>query len=353
MVIPHHRFGQTTIAKVRNSQELNQILIDPWLESKSIIIKPNWATVETAYFTDSETLRMLFEALDSRIIITESHIFTRSQTYPVKGMNFNVGEKELSAESFLFGDGWRWLIKNPDWDWFKKGGYWEWMRKEEKDFLDNFGFTDLFKEFNVDYVNVTDEVWSGRIADPTKVKRAVESRFSPVQAEKLFNMVPKKLYELRGSTFISFASLLHHASFTLKNMFGMIPDPIRSWWHGPKSLRTASSILDINKVYHSLFNVYGICEALKNTAFHDPEGEYRSRFLSDVIYNVVKDLGIIVFGRNLASLDAILLGLTEGSIIVSDEVNRKPIKLALEEFGAIDEEVIKEAKMMAGDWLKQ
>ena len=100
MVIPHHRFGQTTIAKVRNSQELNQILIDPWLESKSIIIKPNWATVETAYFTDSETLRMLFEALDSRIIITESHIFTRSQTYPVKGMNFNVGEKELSAESW-------------------------------------------------------------------------------------------------------------------------------------------------------------------------------------------------------------------------------------------------------------
>ncbi|MEE8570602.1 MAG: hypothetical protein V3S97_06390 [Candidatus Bathyarchaeia archaeon] len=353
MEIPHHKFGQTSIAKVRNSQELRQVLDEPWLESESIIIKPNWATVEQGYFADTETLRMLFEALDSKITITESHIFTRSQTYPVKGMNFNVGEKELSAESFLFGDGWRWLIKNPDWDWFKKGGYWEWMRKEEKDFLDNFGFTDLFKEFNVDYVNVTDEVWSGRIADPTKVKRAVESRFSPVRAEKIFNMVPKKLYELRGSTFISFASLLHHASFTLKNMFGMIPDPIRSWWHGPKSLRTASSILDINKVYHSLFNVYGICEALKNTAFHDPEGEYKSRFLSDVVYNVVKDLGIIVFGRNLASLDAILLRLTEGSIVVSDEVNRKPIKLALEEFGAIDEEVLKEAKMMVGDWLRQ
>lgn len=349
MVIPHHRFGQTTIAKVRNSQELKQILIDPWLESNSIIIKPNWATVETAYFTDSETLRMLFETLDSHITITESHIFFRSQNYPVKGMNFNVGELELDSGSFLLGDGWKWLIKNPNWDWFKKGGYWDWIRKEEKAFLDDFGFTDLFKEFNVDYVNVTDEVWSGRIADPTEVKRAVESRFSPVQ-EKLYNMVPKKLYELRGSTFISFASLLHHASFTLKNMFGMIPDPIRSWWHGPKSLRIASSILDINKVYHSLFNVYGICEALKTTAFHHPEGEYRSKILG-YDYNIVKDLGVVVFSRNLASLDAILLSLMEGSIYVSDEVNRKPIMLALKEFGAIDEEILKEAKMKVGNWL--
>ncbi len=352
MVIPHHKFGLTSIAKVSNSQELRQVLNDPWLESESIIIKPNWATTELGYFADAETLKMLFEALDSKITITESHIFTRSQTYPEKGMNFNVGEKELSAASFLFGKGWNWLIRNPDWDWFKNGGYWDWIRKEEKDFLDDFGFTDLFQEFNVDYVNVTDEVWSGRIADPEDVKRAVESRYDPVQSKKLYDMVPKKLFKLRGSTFISFASLLHHASFTLKNMFGMIPDPIRSWWHGPKSKKTASSIVDINRVYHSLFNVYGICEALKNTAHHNPEGEYRSRFLSDVVYDIVKDMGIVVFGRNLAHLDAFLLSLMEGSIYVSDELNRKTIMLAQEEFGAIDQDVLLAAKMKMGDWLK-
>jgi hypothetical protein len=352
MQIPHHRFGQTTIAKVRNSQELKQVLVEPWLESETIIIKPNWATVETAYFTDAETLRILFETLDSHIIITESHIFTRSQTYPEKGMNFNVGEKELTAESFLFGEGWKWLIKNPDWDWFKMGGYWDWIRKEEKDFLDYFGFTDLFQEFNVDYVNVTDEVWSGRIADSEDVKKAVESQYNAVHTEKLYGMVPKKLYELRGSTFISFASLLHHASFTLKNMFGMIPDPIRSWWHGPKSKKTASSIIDANKVYHSLFNVYGICEALKNTAYHNPEGEYRSRVVSDFVYDIVKDMGIVVFGRNLAHLDAFLLSIMEGSIYVSDKINRKPIMLAQKEFGAIDQDVLLAAKMKVGDWIK-
>ena len=90
---------------------------------------------------------------------------------------------------------------------------------------------------------------------------------------------------------------------------------------------------------------------MKTTAFHHPEGEYRSKIF-DSFYNVVKDLGVVVFGRNLASLDAILLNLNEGSIFVSDEVNRKPIILALEEFGAIDEEILQEAKMMVGDWLK-
>jgi hypothetical protein len=352
MVITHHKFGLTSIAKVSNSQELRQVLNDPWLESENIIIKPNWATTEFGYFADTETLRMLFEALDSKITITESHIFTRFQNYPVKGMNFNVGEKELSAESFLFGEGWRWLFKNPDWDWFKKGGYWNWMRKEEKAFLDDFGFTDLFQEFNVDYVNVTDEVWSGRIADSNEVKKAVESQYSPVHTEKLYDMVPKKLYQMRGSTFISFASLLHHASFTMKNMFGMIPDPIRSWWHGPNSKKIASCIIDVNKVYHSHFNVFGICEALKNTAYHNSEGEHRSRFLSDVVYDIVKNMGIVVFGRNLVHLDAFLLSLMEGSIVVNDELNRKPIMLAQKEFGAFDQDVLLEAMGKVGNWLK-
>jgi hypothetical protein len=48
------------------------MLVDPWLESETIIIKPNWVTNEPADFTDSEALRALFDALDSRIVVTES-----------------------------------------------------------------------------------------------------------------------------------------------------------------------------------------------------------------------------------------------------------------------------------------
>jgi len=47
--------------------------------------------------------------------------------------------------------------------------------------------------------------------------------------EELNSMMPKKLYDLRGSTFISFAKLKHYPTFTIKNLFGMIPDPLRPW----------------------------------------------------------------------------------------------------------------------------
>jgi uncharacterized protein (DUF362 family) len=344
--ISHHRFGQTTIAKVSNSDELRQVLVDPWFESETVIIKPNWVSTEPADFTNSKTLRTMLEALDSHIVVTESHTIGRSLNLLKEGMSFTVGDKEVNWKWLLKGDGWNWLIENPDWNWFKKGGHWDQIRKEDKAFLDNYGFTDLFKEFDVSYINVTDEVWSGRIADPTEVKESVESRFKPIHTDKLYSMVPKKLYDLRGSTFISLARLKMYASFTMKNLFGMILDPVRSWWHGPKNSRIAASIVDVNKVYHSLFNVYGICEALYTTAIPHPEGKFEGTYSGK--YNIVEGLGIVAFGRDLVSLDAILLNITDRLIWQS---TKAPIEMAQKEFGVYDREAIKEAKIKVGNWL--
>ena len=349
MSIPHYRFGQTTIAKIRNSDELRQILVDPWLESETIIIKPNWVSREPADFTDSKTLRTILEALDSRIVITESHQINRSLNILKEGMSFTVEGKEVNWKWLLKGDGWNWIIKNPNWDWFRNGGHWDHLKREEKAFLDEWGFTDLFKELNVTYINVTDEVWSGRIADPTEIKRLVEARFKPVKIDKLYRVVPKRLYDLRGTTFISLARLKMYASFTFKNMFGMIPDPVRSWWHGPKHSRIARSIIDINKIYHSIFNVYGVCEALYTRAVPHPEGKFEGIYTGR--YNIMKGSGVIAFGRSLVSLDTILLNLTEQSISQYTEINRVPIETAEEEFGSISREIIKEAKRKVGDWL--
>ena len=347
MSIPYHKFGQITIAKVSNSDELKQILIDPWLESETIIIKPNWVSTAPAAFIDSKTLRMILEALDSHIVVTESH--THSFNLLEDGMSFTIGDREVNWEWFLKDDGWNWFIENPDWDWFKKGGYWDQLKKVDKAFLDEYGFTDLFKEFDVSYINVTDEVWNERIANPTEVKRSVESRFKPVQIDKLYCMIPKKLYDLRGSTFISFAKLKHYASFTIKNIFGMIPDPMRPWWHGLNGSRIATSIIDINKIYHSLFNVYGICEALNATAFPHPEGKFEDLFMGK--YNIIKGFGVVAFGRHLVSLDAILLNLTDQWIKQVTEINKVPIDMAQEEFGAYDKGFLKESKLKVGNWL--
>ncbi len=347
MPLLYHRFGQTTIARVSGSHELRQMLVDPWLGSETVIIKPNWVTNEPADFTESETLRTLFEALDSHIVVTESLNIARSMNLLEAGMSFTVVDEEVNWRWLLKGEGWNWLIENPDWGWFKNGKHWDQIIKEDKAFLDERGFTDLFEEFDVEYVNVTDEVWSGRIADPTEVKRSVESRFKSVRTEKLYSMVPKKLYELRGSTFMSFSKLKHYATFTMKNLFGMIPDPHRAWWHGPNNSRIATSIVNINKVYHSLFNVYGFCEALNSTAVPHAEGKFEGPYGGK--YNIVKDLGVVAFGRDLVSLDAILCTLAERSTL-RKTVDRT-IDVAEEEFGAYEREALEESKMRVGHWL--
>lgn len=295
--IPQHKFGPVSFAKVNDSSELRQVLVDPWLESKTIIIKPNWVSTDPADFTDADTLRMLLEALDSRFVITESYMLHRSMNLLKEGMRFMAGKKEVNWNWLQAGDGWEWLVQNPSWEWFKDSGHWDHLRKEDQAFLEKYGFTDLFEEFNVTYVNVTEEVWNGRIAEPTQIKRQVESKFKPVHFEEVYNLVPKVLYDLRGTTFISFAKLKMYASFTMKNLFGMIPDPIRAWWHGPKHSTLAETVVDINKVYHTLFNVYGICEALKITGVSHPEGKFEGLYSGK--YNVVKDFGVLTFAETL------------------------------------------------------
>lgn len=264
-------------------------------------------------------------------------------------MAFTADGGEVNWRWLLKGDGWRWLYDEPDWGWFREGGHWKQIVREDEAFLDEQGFTDLFEEFGVEYVNTTDEVWRGRHADPAEVKGVVESRFTPVLFERMYGMVPQRLFDLRGSTFISLARLKQYATFTLKNMFGMIVDPMRSWWHGPGNDRIAPSIVDINKVYHSLFNVYGVTTSLHGTAEPNPEGKHLGEYLGR--YDVVEGLGFVACGRDLVSIDSLLLGLTEGRIGVAERVNREPIRLAEEEgLGASDDRALEAAKVKVGDW---
>lgn len=349
MNIPHHRFGSTTVAQVNNSDELRELFHDPWLNSENTVIKPNWVSTDPGEFTDAQTLRILFEALDTRIFVTESYSLLRSMNILREGLNFTVDGKEVNWKWLLKGDGWIWLTKNDDWKWFIEGGHWEQLRKEDKAFRDRHGFTDLFNEFNVTYINVTEEVWNRRTADPGAVKRAVESKFRPILNEKLYDMVPNALYDLRGSTFVSFARLKMYASFTLKNLFGMIPDPLRPWWHGSDGSKIVQSIVDINKVYHSLFNVYGICEALCTSAYIHPDGQFEGVYTGK--YNLAEGSGVIIFGRDLVSIDSILLELSDPSKRWIADFNRTSVKAAEEEFGAVDREATKESIQEVRDWI--
>ena len=128
----------------------------------------------------------------------------------------------------------------------------------------------------------------------------------------------------------------------MKNLFGMIPDPVRAWYHGPKNQRFANAILDITKIYASLFNVYGICEALKTRAIKASEGEYG---VSTFRYNVANNLGIIAYGRHPVSLDAILC-----DILGFDFKDAPYLQLAEKDFGSYDNTHIKEAINKVNNW---
>jgi hypothetical protein len=352
MNLLRHRFGGTTFAKVADSNDLKEALDDPWMESETVVIKPNWVDVEPGGFIDAEIMRTLFEVLDSRIVVTESLHLGRAFNILPDGMAFTADGKEVNWRWLLKGDGWKWLYDKPDWDWFMEGGHWEQIVREDETFLDEQGFNDLFEEFGVEYINTTDDVWRGRHADPAEVKKAVESHFKPVHYERMYGMVPQRLYDLRGSTFISFARLKQYASFTLKNMFGMIVDPMRPWWHGPRNERIASSIVDINKVYHSLFNVYGVLTSLYGTAVPNPQGEYLGEYMGR--YDMVEGFGFVAYGRDLVSIDSLLMGLTEDWIGVVDRVNREPIRLAEEEgLGASDGGSLEKARVKIRSWFTQ
>jgi len=346
MTLIYHRFGQTTLAKVKSSKELRQLFSDPWFNADTIIFKPNWVSKDPADFTDAKTLQMIFETIESNIAVTESYGLYRSLNLLADGLPFIVNEKEVNWKWLLKGDGWNWLIEKEDWDWFKENGHWDQIKQEDQAFLDEQGFTDLFTDFNVNYINVTEEVWRGRIAPPSDMQRQVETRFKPVHTNKIYSMVPKKLYNLRGSMLISLAKLKMYPTFTIKNLFGMIPDPLKPWWHGPKNTRITYSILDINKVYHALFNVYGIGEALNTWAFRHPNGAFEGIYARK--YNVLTNVGVLGIGRNLVALDSILCSLTGFNItdVIGDHINK-----AEEELGTYDRALLRTSQIKTGNWL--
>jgi hypothetical protein len=87
-----------------------------------------------------------------------------------------------------------------------------------------------------------------------------------------------------------------------------------------------------------------------STGFPHPEGKFEGTYGGK--YKIKKDLGIIGFGRDLVSLDSILLHLTESWIITGDNSNLKTIELAKEEgLGLQEKKVFKEAKNKIGYWL--
>ena len=327
------RIGDVTLARVRGAADLRHLLPDDILDSETLIVKPNWFSWHPGNFTDSETLRFLLEVLDTRVVIIEGYTLERQDG----SMKFTVDGEEVD---------WMWILRNPSWEWAKEGRRWDEIRRQDDWFLEKFGFTDLFEEFGVEYINVTEEVWKGRTVDPIIVKDAVGEKFSPAFTDKLYDFLPERLHDLKGSPLISYGKIKGiggaYPSLTMKNLFGLIPDPLRTWWHGPDDSRLANSIVDIAKVYVSFFDLYGICEAINTVTVSNPEGEVKTAWGN---YEIVRDLGVVASGPDLVTLDAVLCGL-----IRVDPEKVGYLMKGEEEFGPYSRALVKKARAVSSDW---
>jgi hypothetical protein len=319
---------------VKGPAELRSLLPDYILDSETLIVKPNWFSPHPANFTDAHALGLLIEALDGKIIVIEGYTLEKHDG----SMKFTVDGSEVD---------WRWVMENPDWGWVREGGRWEEIRRQDEGFLEEHGLRDLLREHGADYVNVTEEIWAGRTVDPGEVKERVEKRYGPVGEEKLYGFMPKALKAHEGVPLISLGKVKGiggtFPSLTLKNLFGLIPDPLRSWWHGPGDARLGESIIDIARVYASYFPLYGVCEAFREATAMSPEGEVEVEWGR---YDVVKELGFASLGGNLMNLDAVT-----SAIMGVDPSKVSYLTLGEAVLGPYDRVQVERAKAASGDWI--
>jgi hypothetical protein len=296
--------------QVKNADMMRRLLEKSGLNSSdSYLVKPNWFFQGKGFYTDPGTLELLLECLD-KVTIIESYTYRR-----------NDDTRTITPENGRLN--------------------WDWIREQDKKFLRATGFDTLFKQYDVEYVNLTEEVWSERIANPENVRKSVEAAFAPVWRKELYEQVPERIYALRGRKLISFAKLkqqpANRVSATLKNIFGNIIDPNRMGWHGEGDRDLARSIVDVNKVYASLFDTVGLCEAIFTAVRYTKEGRYPLPW--DSRYDLTENLGLAFCGDRLVDIDAYL---SQACGIDPNKVEH--LRLAAEVFGEWSASLIEEAK---------
>ena len=291
--------GKVSVDKVRGVEDLKRSLKGFLPVSDTVIVKPNWYSPHPANYTDAHALGLLMDAVDARFIVVEGYSLDRQDG----SLKYTVDGGEVD---------WRWLMSRPDWDWIMEDGRLDLLRAQDRWFLDSHGFTDVMREHDAEYVNVSEERWMGRALDPAEVKERVESRYPPAHTDRVYGFMPRKLAEHQGSTLISLGRVKGYGgaypSLTVKNLFGLIPDPMRSWWHGQKDNRLSASILDAAKLYASYFRLYGVCEAFRDLTVNDPQGEVKTPWGG---YAVKEVEGFTIHGSNLVDVDAVTCGLIE------------------------------------------
>jgi len=236
---------------IKNKKQFIDFVKSFNIKTEFIIVKPNWVDDEEGNYTEPEILEWLFEALPQKKIVVESYT-------PWRGKEYKEGKLGVG------------LING------KK--FWRFYREMDKEYLEKTGISKILKKFNVSYINITNEYWSGRMMDSSIVKSLVEKKYGKLYWTEFYSFFPKKIYKIRkNATFVSLAKIKFEeenknivTSLSLKNVFGLVPHPLRREpYHKNNHKLIPQAILDIAKIYISIFeNTFWINEGIKNMVKH-------------------------------------------------------------------------------------
>lgn len=262
--------------KICNAKEFRLEIDKFHIDSKYVVVKPNWVSNSVGEFTEPVILDWLFSALPNcQKIVVESYT-------PWRGQKFSEKDKQLNLK--------------PD----KKEIY----RKQDKQFMAKTGIRQILDKHQATYINITDQVWEEKCVNPKIIKELVETKGGRTTFNELFSYVPQELFDIKDDvTFISLAKIKTETgipnimiSMSVKNLFGLIPDPSRyAKYHGQGHVRVPIAIKDINLIYnrlfpHSVWIAEGIQTMVKNYCSKEQE--------------ILHDQHLCFMGRNGVAVDA-------------------------------------------------
>jgi sirohydrochlorin ferrochelatase len=260
--------GSAVLARAREPNALAEILARVLPPSERYLVKVNWHGYAPGTYTSPAALDLLLGALPGKAVLLEGHTSSR-----------NLG--------------------GADWNWETDAErHRAWIRRQDTEFLRRTGMTEVIARHGAQYVNVTEEWWDGACAPQEQVRSALGD--VTIQRTELAGFVPSVLMEHRGMPLLSVARFKGPTRLGISNLFGLIPHPLRTAWHGPNITFFASVCCDLARLYGRLFPLFGLVEALESAVRWDRKGLYRSRWGN---YDLVLTDGLFTLSEGLVGAD--------------------------------------------------
>jgi len=256
------------VARTSQVESLAEILARVLPPSEWYLVKVTWHGYAQGTYTSAAALDLLLGALPGRAVLVEGHTSSRNRG----GLAI---EWEREADQH-------------------RG----WIRQQDLVFLQRTGVAQVIAKHKAQYVNVTEAWWDAACAPLAEVQAALGT--VELQNPELAGFVPAAIMELRGTPMISFARFKGPTRLGISNLFGLIPHPLRTAWHGAAITDFAAVCCDLAKVYQSIFPLFGLVEAFDSAVRWDRKGLYRSRWGN---YDLVLTDGLFTLSEGLTGAD--------------------------------------------------